>query len=120
VTIESADEAIDDGDPPLRSGAVPGPSVRLTVTDSGTGMDVDTLAHVFEPFFTTKQLGRGSGLGRTSVEGVVAQSGGFVTVDSAVGLGSSFVIQLPRATGAQACATWRTRRRRPARGSPSA
>ena len=69
--------------------------VRVAVSDTGTGIDPAFLPHVFEPFFTTKELGRGSGLGLSSVEGATAQSGGFVTVESDPGRGTTFAIHLP-------------------------
>ncbi len=73
----------------------PGRYVSITVADNGTGMDADTQKHLFEPFFTTKPEGKGTGLGLALVYGVVQQSGGFISVRSALLVGSTFEILLP-------------------------
>jgi hypothetical protein len=86
---------IDDGDPRVRSWARPGRYIRITVTDSGTGMPPAVVARMFEPFFTTKPLGEGTGLGLAVAWSVVQQHGGLVHCRSEVGAGTTFEIFLP-------------------------
>ncbi|MCB9649122.1 MAG: PAS domain S-box protein [Deltaproteobacteria bacterium] len=73
----------------------PGPYVQVQVTDNGQGMDAATMDQIFEPFFTTKPAGEGSGLGLSVVHGVVAEHGGTITVESTLGVGTTFSILLP-------------------------
>ena len=75
----------------------PGPYVCLTITDTGAGMGPDVLQRAFEPFFTTKEVGQGSGLGLSVVEGIISQAGGKISITSQLGIGTSFHILLPEA-----------------------
>lgn len=95
LTLATADVIVTEAQARLHPDAEPGAYSKLSVTDTGTGMARDTVARIFEPFFTTKEPGQGVGLGLSTVHGAVKQSGGFVTVESELGYGTTFGLYLP-------------------------
>jgi PAS domain S-box-containing protein len=117
LSIETANVNVD-GEfchrhPPMQ----PGSYVRLSVSDTGAGMNAETLARIFEPFFTTKEQGKGTGLGLSIVYGIVKQSGGYIWVDSAPHHGTTFQIYLPPTTKAEATVTSQAPRQAPIGGT---
>jgi two-component system, cell cycle sensor histidine kinase and response regulator CckA len=80
-----------------RPGLRSGPHVRLTVADTGVGMEPDTLARVFEPFFTTKEPGKGTGLGLAMCYGIIRQANGYIGCESSKGAGTTCTVILPPA-----------------------
>jgi PAS domain S-box-containing protein len=99
LVIETANVDLDEGEVTERLQAEPGGYVLLSVSDCGVGMDEETLSQIFEPFFTTKGMGEGTGLGLSTVYGIVRQSEGWISVDSKPDDGTTFRIYLPRTDG---------------------
>jgi nitrogen-specific signal transduction histidine kinase/ActR/RegA family two-component response regulator len=95
LTISTSDVTVDADLVKSHRGLTMGDYVLLQVSDTGTGMDANVMAHLFEPFFTTKKRGEGTGLGLATMYGIVKQSGGYVAVDTKVGAGTTFRIYLP-------------------------
>ncbi len=99
VTIETANANLDEEFCSRHPGCIPGEYVLLSVSDDGCGMDQDTLANIFDPFFTTKDVGTGTGLGLSTVYGIVKQNNAYIDVSSELGSGTCFVIYLLRYSG---------------------
>jgi PAS domain S-box-containing protein len=101
LTIETGMAELDDEFCRKHLGAKPGRYAVLTVSDTGHGMDRETLDHIFEPFYTTKEIGKGTGLGLAMVYGIVKQHDGYITCESAPGVGTTFRVFFPVAERTQ-------------------
>jgi PAS domain S-box-containing protein len=99
ISLQTSNVMLGEGYGPMHANAAPGPYVLLSVSDTGKGMDKSTQAHIFEPFFTTKPVGQGTGLGLSTVYGIVKQSGGYVWVYSEIERGTTFKVYLPAVSG---------------------
>jgi CheY-like chemotaxis protein len=99
LTIDLEAVVIDSSYTETHPDAHVGNFIRLRISDTGTGMNDETLAHIFEPFFTTKEVGKGTGLGLATVYGIVKQHDGWLEVNSKLGMGTTFDVFLPAGEG---------------------
>jgi len=95
-TIETRNATIDEEWCKSIINAIPGDYVAISFSDTGTGIDPETLKHIFDPFFTTKEQGKGTGLGLATIHGILSQNSGVIDVVSRVGAGTSFTLFFPR------------------------
>jgi two-component system cell cycle sensor histidine kinase/response regulator CckA len=95
LTISAENFDVDEQYASMTLSAKPGPHVMFRVTDTGAGMSRATIDKIFDPFFTTKEVGKGTGLGLSTVLGIVKSHGGFISVDSEIGTGTTFKVFLP-------------------------
>jgi two-component system, cell cycle sensor histidine kinase and response regulator CckA len=117
ITIQTSNMEMDEAFVQQHAGTKTGSCVVLTVSDTGAGMDEQTASRAFDPFFTTKEVNKGTGLGLSTVYGIVKQSGGHISVESAPGEGARFSIYLPRVKEAATAKNWEKKSAPPARGN---
>ncbi|MBN1517411.1 PAS domain S-box protein, partial [Candidatus Sumerlaeota bacterium] len=99
ITLKTENVLLNDEFCKVHNMDAPGSYVQLSVTDTGCGMDVETLSHIFEPFFTTKEIGAGTGFGLATVYGIIKQHQGIILAESEMGEGTTFRIYLPFSSG---------------------
>jgi nitrogen-specific signal transduction histidine kinase len=97
LTVRAANVILSSEERAQQPGALPGPYLRFSVIDTGTGIPASVIDRIFDPFFTTKPIGQGTGLGLSTVQGIVSSHGGFVVVDTTLGRGTTFHVNLPAA-----------------------
>jgi signal transduction histidine kinase len=97
LLIQTARLELNGNDLEIRLGIPAGRYTTLAVVDTGQGMDPETKSHIFEPFFTTKEDGKGTGLGLATVSGILKQAGGYASVESTLGRGTTFKMYFPAA-----------------------
>ena len=113
LVIETHNIELDESCSTMHPDVPPGSFAMICVSDTGTGISSEAMPHIFEPFFTTKEMGNGTGLGLSTVYGIVRQSGGFISVDTKVPGGTTFKIYLPRQCGLAPVATPQSESARP-------
>src|SRR5439155_15579886 len=101
LKIEAENQLLAEGQADFQADTAPDRYVKISVSDTGTGIAPDVLQKLFDPFFTTKEVGKGTGLGLTTVTSIVKNHGGFVRVQSQVGNGSQFEVYFPAAEEAE-------------------
>jgi CheY-like chemotaxis protein len=97
LTVSGENVEVDDHFASMNPGAQLGPHVVFRVSDTGMGMSPETMERIFDPFFTTKEVGKGTGLGLATVIGIVKSHGGFLSVQSEIGVGTTFRVFVPSA-----------------------